>query len=74
MVIVYDLETKEIRYTEDSKIEPELPPGDLSQKIEILRNNGLGFIGIPYELGSDIINYQLNFDAEGNFIGLQPKG
>lgn len=72
MVVFYDLETKEIRYTEDNQMEPMLPMGDTTTKQETLKEDGLGFISVPYEV-SNIRNYRLIFDDKDSFIALQPN-
>ncbi len=73
MVLVFDLVTKELLSTEDNTIIPALPAGDTETKVQILKEEGKGFISLPYELGTDILNYNLIFDDDDNFIGLQPK-
>ena len=74
MVIVYNLETKEIDRTEENTIIPVLPTNKtFDEKVAFYKEQGLGFIAIPQELGNYIWNYNLQFDTDGNFIGLQPK-
>ena len=73
MVIIYDLETKEILSTEDNTIIPELPFGDTDEKVRMLKEEGKGFVSMPYEYGPDILNYELIFDEQDRFVGLQPK-
>lgn len=73
MVIIYDLVTKEILSTEDNTIIPILPMGDTETKVSLLKQEGKGFISLPYELNADIVNYKLVFNDEDEFVGLQPK-
>lgn len=74
MVIIYNLETKEIDRTEENTITPILPMNKtFDDKVAFYKEQGLGFIAIPQELGNYIWNYNLQFDLDGNFIGLQPK-
>ena len=74
MVIYYNLETKEIDRTEENAINPVLPFNKtFDEKVAFYKEEGLGFIAIPQELGSYIWNYDLKFDSNNNFIGLQPK-
>ena len=74
MVIYYNLETKEMDRTEENTITPVLPFNKtFDEKVEFYKELGLGFIAIPQELGSYVWGYDLRFDNEGSFIGLQPK-
>lgn len=74
MIIIYNLETKEIDRTEDNTMVPVLPFNQtFDEKVVFYKEQGLGFIAIPQELGKYIWGYTLNFDAEGNFVGLSPK-
>lgn len=73
MVIVYDLKTKELLSTEDNTLIPALPVGDTATKVNILKEEGKGFISLPYELSTDILKYKLLFNENDEFIGLQPK-
>ena len=74
MIIYYNLETKEIDRTEENAINPVLPFNKtFDEKVAFYKEQGLGFISIPQELGSYVWNYDLKFDSEGSFIGLQPK-
>lgn len=72
MVIFYDLKTKNILYTEQEKMIPELPFGTTKEKIDILAKEGKGFIGVPYELGMEVVDYKVVF-SKGEFVGIQPK-
>lgn len=71
MVIFYNTETKEIIRTEDNVLIPTLPMID--DKIKFYQDKGEGIISLPYELGYEIFKYNLVFDNEGIFLGLQPK-
>jgi len=73
MVIIYDVKTKEILYTEQERMTPELPKGTTEEKIKILSEEGKSFIGVPYEIGEEIFSYKVSLDSNNNFIGLQPK-
>ena len=74
MIIYYKLETKEINRTEDNTMVPVFPFNKtFDEKVVFYKEQGLGFIAIPQELGKYIWGYNLNFDAEGNFVGLSPK-
>ncbi|MED1603660.1 hypothetical protein [Alkalihalophilus marmarensis] len=73
MVIVYDLETKEIVSTEDNTLIPQIPVGDTETKVNILKEDGRGFISVPYELGSSVNDYKLIFNENDEFIGLEAK-
>jgi hypothetical protein len=73
MIIVFKNDTKEIQYTEDNTMVLTLPEGTMEEKKQILNEQGLDFVSIPYELGVYIQYFKLSFDTTGNFIGLQPK-
>lgn len=74
MVIFYDLETKEIKRTEDNTMEPVLPMNKtFDEKKEHYRTENEGIVCLPYEMGVYIFNFKLCFDEQGNFVGLQPK-
>lgn len=74
MVIYYDLETKEIKRTEDNTMQPILPMNmSFDEKKEYYREQNEGFICLPYEMGIYIFNFKFCFDEQGNFVGLQPK-
>lgn len=73
MVIFYDLNTNEIKYTEREVIQPVLPIGTTEEKLILLKEQNIGFVSVPYELDSEIFNYRVSFNNENNFIGLQPK-
>lgn len=72
MVIIYDLDTKEIVYTERDTMIPKLPVGTTEEKIQILAQDNKGFVGVPYEMDFEVFDYKVCF-SEGVFIGLQPK-
>lgn len=74
MVVYYDLTTKEIKRTEDNTMMPILPANmDLEQKRNYYNSINENFICLPYEIGVSIFNFNLCFDANNNFTGLQPK-
>lgn len=73
MIITYDLITKEILSTEDNTIIPTFPIGNVLEKVKILKSEGKGYIGVPYELGADVLDYRLVFNDADEFVGLQPK-
>ena len=73
MIIVYDKTTKAIHHTEDNAMNPALPAGTFEEKKAILALTNLDFISIPYEMGGYIWDYDLRFDENGFFRGLQPK-
>lgn len=73
MVIIYDLDTKQILYTEDNVNTPVLPLGTIEEKKELLKKEGKNYISIEEELGVNVLDYKLKFDDENNFIGLQKK-
>jgi len=74
MVILYNLDTKEIQRTEENTMLPILPLyTTFDEKVAFYKEQGTGFIAIPQEFGNYIWNYNLQFDTDGNFIGLQPK-
>lgn len=74
MVIFYDIKTREITRTEDNNMIPTLPANkSLEEKREYYKENNEDFISIPYELGINIYKFNLCFDEENNFIGIQAK-
>lgn len=73
MVIFYDLNTKEIMRTERDTILPILPIGTTEEKVEVLKEDNIGMVSVPYELDLEVFNYKVAFDENNNFIGIQPK-
>jgi len=73
MVLVYDMTTKALHHTEDNTMLPALPAGTLEEKKTVLALDNLNFVSIPYEMGTYIWDYDLRFDENGAFRGLQPK-
>lgn len=74
MIIYYKKDTKEIERTEENTMSPVIPFNKTyDEKVKFYEEQGLGFIAIPQELGSYVWDYDLQFDADGNFIGLQLK-
>lgn len=73
MIIVYDLDTKDILSTEDNTIIPAFPIGDTAEKVSVLKSEGRGFVSVPYELGLEVLDYRLVFNDANEFVGLQPK-
>jgi len=74
MVIFYNLDDKKIKRIEDNVMLPTLPfDMDIEEKINYYKIENEGFISLPYELGANIWNFDLCFDSNDNFIGIQPK-
>lgn len=73
MVIVFNKDTKQIHHTEDGTMSPKLPVGSFDEKKAILAGEGLDFVSIPYEMGGYIVHFDLCFNDDGLFTGLQPK-
>lgn len=74
MIIYYDLTTKEIKRTEDNTMTPILPANmTFDEKKEFYKSQEEGFISLPYEMGKYVFNFNLCFDTNGNFTGLEPK-
>lgn len=72
MVIFYDLDTKEIKYTERDVMTPTLPIGDVQFQIQKLKEQNIGFISVPYELDLEVFNYKVDLNNKKEFIGLKP--
>lgn len=76
MVIIYDSTTKEIVQVENNSMLPVLPvtPNNTMEekKAEFAKENK-SFVSVFFEMGVEIFSFNLCFDAEGNFTGLQPK-
>jgi len=73
MVIIYDKNTKAIVRTEDYTMQLTFPVGTLEEQKAHFASLGQDFIIIPYELGGYVYNFNLSFDANGVFTGLQAK-
>lgn len=73
MVIIYDLSTKRILSTEDHTLVPAMPFGTEKEKRAILEKEGRGYVSIKEELGAKILEHELEFDDNDNFIGLVKK-
>ena len=74
MVIFYDIRTREIKRTEDNTMIPTLPANkELDEMRSYYRESFEDFISIPYELGINIYKFNLCFDENNNFIGIQAK-
>lgn len=74
MVVFYDIDTKEIKRTEDNTMMPILPANTtFEEKKEFYRNQNEDFISLPYEMGAYIFSFKLCFDENENFVGLQNK-
>lgn len=73
MVIVYDISTREILYTEQEVMAPQLPMGDTEEKKTALLAEGKSFVGLPYEMGTEVFDYLVALNENNEFIGLQPK-
>lgn len=73
MVIYYNKETLEVEYTERDVMTPQLIEGSTSDKIAMLDESNIAFVGVPYEMDLEIFDYRVCLDENNNFIGLQPK-
>lgn len=77
MVIFFsnnDGNVREITQAEHYVMTPTFPENmSLEEKVIHYKNEDLRFVSLPYEVGGDIFNYNALVDANGDFIGLQPK-
>lgn len=74
MVIIFKRDTKETERVEHNVMAPTIPANmTFEEQKAHYRKEGLDFIVIPQEMGHYIFDYDLRFDEEDNFIGLQPK-
>lgn len=74
MIIYYDVDTKTIVRTEDNTMVPLMPfNSTFEQQKAYYYGLGQDFVSLPYEMGAYIYNFDLNFNIDGFFIGLQPK-
>lgn len=76
MVIIYDSTTKDILQVENNTMLPVLPmtPNNtLEEKKEAYASEGKAFVSVFFEMGVEVFGYNLCFDTNGNFVGLQPK-
>ena len=75
MVIFYNLKTKEIKGIEENVMIPTLPTNStFEDKVKHYNSENEGFVALPYELGIYVWDYELCFNSEGKFTGIQPKG
>jgi len=72
MVIVYNLETKEMISFESNVMVPQLP-FNAEDKKAYYNSLGQDYVAIPYEMGAYVFYFKLGFDTNDKFIGLQPK-
>lgn len=73
MIIIYDIATKNILQVENNVMIPTLPKTEnetISEKRVIYQSEGRDFIGVPYEIDYHVFNFDLCFDAVGNFVGM----
>lgn len=74
MVIIYDLNTKEIIRTEDNTNEPILPFNmTLEEKEAYLKERNQSYIILNDEIGAKIYNHTLIFNNEGEFEKIEIK-
>lgn len=74
MVVIYDLNTKEIIRVEDNTNAPILPFNmTLEEKKKHFKNNNQNYIVLNEEMGANIYNYNLIFDDKGEFKNIQIK-
>jgi len=74
VVIFYDLDSKEIKETQDNVLEPTMPADmNLEEKKEYYTSLNLGFVGVIYKPSVELYKNKVLLDAQGNFVGLQPK-
>jgi hypothetical protein len=75
MVIIYDKNTKDIVSFESNTMAPQLPANmTIDEQKQYYDNLEQGIISIPYEMGAYVNDFNLCFDSNGNFTGLQPRG
>lgn len=60
MVIFFDKDTLEIKYTEGSVNKPTLPSGTEEEQRIILGEDNIDFIAIDKEMGIEVYNYKIN--------------
>lgn len=74
MVVFFDKKTKKIKRVEHNVLLPKLPDNkDYAEKKAYYDSKNEDYICLNYEAGNDIANHDLCFDANDNFVGLQPK-
>jgi lysylphosphatidylglycerol synthetase-like protein (DUF2156 family) len=74
MIIYYNLDTLEIVRGECDTMTPILPFNmTIEEKQAFYKSNNEGYVAYADEIGSKIFNYDLVFDENGDFIGLQHK-
>jgi len=70
MVIIFDKKTGNIVQTEDFRITSAFDSPEWRSDLE---GKGLGWIGWPYELGTDIGKYKIAINDEGEPQGIVSK-
>ena len=75
MIIFYDNTTGEIdsleHFTEIVNLPANLKGEEL---VRYYKEQGLNFISLPYELGSEAFNYKVIMEENGEFKALHPRG
>ncbi|PAF19760.1 hypothetical protein [Terribacillus saccharophilus] len=69
-VIIFDKKTGEIIATEDNRITSVFDSDEWRADME---KEDRGFVGLPYELGIEAINYRVSVDDKGEFQAIIPK-
>lgn len=70
MVIIFKKETGDIVSTEDFRITSVFDSEEWRADLE---ERGLGWIGWPYELGTDALNYKVAVNEKGEGQAILPK-
>lgn len=70
MVLIYDKQTGEIVTTEDNRITSVFDSEEWRADLE---KEGRASVGLPYELGTDAVNYKVTVNDEGEFQAIIPK-
>jgi len=74
VVVYFDSITKDIVRTEENTQVPIMPFNmTLAEQKVFYKSINQDFIIIKEEMGADILNYNLLFNTNDNFTGLEPK-
>ena len=74
MVVIYDLDTKEIIRCEDNTNTPLLPANMTSEEREkYFKDNNQGYIILQNEIGANIYKHILTFDEKEEFKEIKLK-